>query len=178
MDKISAFMDGEAAPAETRQALTNLRSDEECQKLWNSFHLVGDVMRGDPVLRDDFIDRLRERIKNEPTVLAPRARWSAPTRFAYSAAAAVAGLAVVAAIVMTNNPLRPAGDIAAAPKSNPLQIAQSSQPEAHLQPAAVANQAQVNEYLMAHQEFSPRTALQGVVPYVRSVSESHDGNRR
>jgi len=173
MDKISAFMDGEAAPAETRQALTNLRSDEECQKLWNSFHLVGDVMRGDPVLRDDFIDRLRERIKNEPTVLAPRARWSAPTRFAYSAAAAVAGLAVVAAIVMTNNPLRPAGDIATAPKSNPLQIAQSDE---HLRPAA--NPAQVNEYLMAHQEFSPRTALQGVVPYVRSVSESHDGNRR
>ena len=176
MDKISAFMDGEAAPAETRQALTNLRSDEECQKLWNSFHLVGDVMRGDPVLRDDFIDRLRERIKHEPSVLAPRARWSAPTRFAYSAAAAVAGLAVVAAIVMTNNPLRPAGDIASAQKSNPLQIAQSAQSDEHLQPAA--NPAQVNEYLMAHQEFSPRTALQGVVPYVRSVSESHDGNRR
>ncbi len=28
----------------------------------------------------------------------------------------------------------------------------------------------MNEYLMAHQQFSPSTAMQGVVPYVRTVS--------
>jgi sigma-E factor negative regulatory protein RseA len=36
----------------------------------------------------------------------------------------------------------------------------------------------VNEYLMAHQEYSPSTAFQGVAPYVRTVSESQDGNGR
>jgi sigma-E factor negative regulatory protein RseA len=178
MDKISAFMDGESAPAEAQQTFKRLRSDEECLKIWNSYHLVGDVMRGTPMLQDDFLERLHQKMENEPTVLAPHAHWRAPVHFAYSAAAAVAGIAVVAALVMTNNPLRPEGDVASAQKSAQMQIAQGSARESRERPQAFANPAQVNEYLMAHQEFSPSTALQGVVPYVRTVSSSHDGSRR
>lgn len=179
MDKISAFMDGESAPAESQQAIKRLRDDDECRKRWDSFHLVGDVIRGNPVLRDDFVERLRLRMAEEPTVLAPRARWRATARFAYSAAAALAGVAVVLTLVMTNNPLRPAGETAGGGKrTDPTQVAGAAETGVRVQPAPSPNSAQVNEYLMAHQEFSPRTALQGVVPYVRSVSESHDGNRR
>ncbi len=177
MDKISAFMDGEAAPAETKQTLQRLRSDEGCQKLWNCFHLVGDVMRGDPVLREDFVERLRQRMNEEPTILAPRVHWRSTNNVVYKAAAAVAGVAIILTLVV--NPLRPkGGDIAAAPKTEQPQIAQTDPAETRAPRGAIANPAQVNEYLVAHQEFSPRTALQGVVPYVRSVSESHDGNRR
>ena len=48
-------------------------------------------------------------------------------------------------------------------------------------PSAVAdaNQSEsdgMSEYLMAHQQFSPSTAMQGVVPYVRTVS-AVDGSR-
>jgi hypothetical protein len=28
----------------------------------------------------------------------------------------------------------------------------------------------MNEYLIAHQEFSPSTAIQGLAPYIRGVS--------
>mgnify|MGYP006276458077 CR=1 FL=1 len=179
MDRISAFMDGESAPVESQQAIKRLHDDKECEKLWDCFHMVGDVMRGDPMLRADFVERLRHRIDEEPTVLAPRVRFSSTVRFAYSAAAAVAGIAVVVALVMTNNPLRPAVDIASANRKNETtQVARASATGPRAQPAPPPNAAQVNEYLMAHQEFSPRTALQGVVPYVRSVSEPHDGNRR
>lgn len=178
MDKISAFMDGESAPAETQQTLKRLRSDAECLETWNAFHLVGDVMRGEPLLRDDFLDRVKERMEREPAVLAPRPVWRATARFAYSAAAAVAGVAVVLALVTTNNPLRPAGELAIAPRAGADQVAQNAPDDKRAQPVSAANAAQVNEYLIAHQEFSPRTALQGVVPYVRSVSASHDGSRR
>jgi len=179
MDRISAFMDGESAPEETRQAIKRLNDDGECRKRWESFHLVGDVMRGDPILRDDFVERLRQRMAEEPTVLAPRARWRATTRFVHSAAAAVAGVAVVLTLVLTNNPLRPAGEIAGrSNQTDASRMARADKADTRVQPASAPNPAQVNEYLMAHQEFSPRTALQGVVPYVRSVSESHDGNRR
>lgn len=179
MDKISAFMDGESAPVETQQAIKRLHNDRECEKLWDCFHMVGDVMRGDPVLRADFVERLRQRMDAEPTVLAPRARFGATFRFVYSAAAAVAGIAVVVALIMTNNPLRPAVDIASAARKNETtQVARSTATGPRVQPPSSPNAAQVNEYLLAHQEFSPRTALQGVVPYVRSVSEPHDGNRR
>ena len=118
MDKISAFMDGESAPVETQQAIKRLHDDSECEKLWDCFHMVGDVMRGDPVLRSDFVERLRQRMDTEPTVLVPRARFGSTVRFVYSAAAAVAGIAVVVALVMTNNPLRPAGDIASGIRKN------------------------------------------------------------
>ena len=36
----------------------------------------------------------------------------------------------------------------------------------------------MNEYLMAHQEFSPSTALQGVAPYIRSVSITRQAQGR
>jgi sigma-E factor negative regulatory protein RseA len=175
MDRISAFMDGEAAPAESHQVLSRLRQDAECLAAWHCFHLVGDVMRGDPVLRDDFMARLRQKIDSEPTQLAPVMRRQATTRIAYAAAASLAGLGLVVALVMTNNPLRPNVELARNAQP-PVEVARAgSEPQA--QPAA-ENAVQVNEYLLAHQEFSPRTALQGVVPYVRPVAATQDGNRR
>ncbi len=179
MDKISALMDGEVAGVEAQQALNRLRQDPVCREAWQRFHMVGDVMRGTPVLRDDFIERLMRRMEDEPTVLAPRLRSSGGIRMVFSAAAAVAGVAIVLAVAMTDNPLQPqTPNMAAAPKQADIRIAETTAADLRQQPAALANPEMVNEYLLAHQEFSPRTALQGVVPYVRSVSASHDGNSR
>ncbi|MEI7679244.1 MAG: sigma-E factor negative regulatory protein [Betaproteobacteria bacterium] len=174
MDRISAFVDGESAPADTLAVLKRLRSDEGSRKNIDTFHMIGDVMRGDPVLRGDFVERLRARLDEEPTVLAPHARWHRSAPALYAAAASIAGFAVIVGLAWTDNPL---GQFAQGRGGAP-QLAPSAIVEARVHPAAVANAGQVNEYLVAHQEFSPRTALQGVVPYVRSVSESHDGNRR
>ena len=63
MDKISAFVDGESAPADTLAVLKRLRSDDGSRKHIDTFHMIGDVMRGDPVLRGDFVERLRSRLK-------------------------------------------------------------------------------------------------------------------
>jgi sigma-E factor negative regulatory protein RseA len=178
MDKISAFMDGESAPTESHQILNSLKQDPDCRAVWSRFHLVGDVMRGESVLRDDFLERLRQKMDNEPTILAPRVSWRATANFALSAAAAIAGVAVVLTLVITDNPLRPQGDLAVAGKAANIRLAETTTSNARPQPAMSANSTQVNEYLLAHQEFSPRTAMQGVVPYVRSVSSMHDGNRR
>ena len=89
MDKISAFVDGESAHADTLAVLKRLRSDDGSRRQINTFHLIGDVMRGDPVLRGDFVERLRARLDEEPTVLAPHARWRPSTPALYSAAAAI-----------------------------------------------------------------------------------------
>jgi len=178
MDKISAFVDGESAPADTLAVLKRLRSDDGSRKHIDTFHMIGDVMRGDPVLRGDFVERLRSRLDEEPTVLAPHAWWRPSTPALYSAAAAIAGFAVILGLVWTNNPLGQFREMDARDRLSQLQPAQSAPAEARAHPPAAANVGQVNEYLVAHQEFSPRTALQGVIPYVRSVSESHNGNRR
>lgn len=175
MDRISAFMDGETRPHEARQAILNLKHDQEYCESWNTFHLIGDVMRGDPLLREDFTVRLHSRLQQEPTVLAPRFSWRKPASLALSAAASLAAVAVILALVLTDNPLRPQPQLAAVPKT---ETTVSAQTVALPRPVPAANQSRVNEYLMAHQEFSPSTALQGVAPYVRTVSMAHDSDGR
>ena len=39
-------------------------------------------------------------------------------------------------------------------------------------PAGFSATRQLNDYLIAHQEYSPSTAIQGVAPYVRTVADS------
>jgi sigma-E factor negative regulatory protein RseA len=175
MDRISAFMDGETRRHEARQAILHLKQDQEYCESWNTFHLIGDVMRGDPLLRDGFTVRLRSRLQQEPTVLAPRFSWRKPVSLALSAAASLAAVAVILTLVFTDNPLQPQPQLAAVPKP---ETTGSIQTAALPQPVPAANQSRVNKYLMAHQEFSPSTALQGVAPYVRTVSTAHDIDRR
>jgi sigma-E factor negative regulatory protein RseA len=173
MDRISAFMDGETRRHEARQAILRLKQDQEYCESWNTFHLIGDVMRGSPLLQDDFTARLRSRLQQEPTVLAPRFSWRKPGRLALSAAASLAAVAVILTMVTIDNPLKPQPPIAVAPQPavpSP-QVAQAGGARPH--PVSAADQAKVNEYLMVHQEFSPSTALQGFAPYVRTVSVAH-----
>jgi hypothetical protein len=46
------------------------------------------------------------------------------------------------------------------------------------QVASVPDEGRTNEYLLAHQAFSPSTAIQGVVPYIRSVSTRQSSKDR
>ena len=194
MDRISAFMDGEAGQAEGHQAVLRLKQDDECLETWKTFHLIGDTMRGVPALRDDFSVRFHARIEQEPTLLAPRMVWRKPATLALSAAASLAAVSVVLSLVFTDNALQPQAQVAASPQSGATQVAASPQSGATQvaavpqsgptqivmlpQPVAAANQARVNEYLMAHQEYSPSTTLQGVAPYVRTVSAIHENSVR
>ena len=176
MERISAFMDGESAHTETQQTIQRLKQDDDSHETWATFHLIGDTMRGDPLLRGDFMARLHARMEREPTQLAPRMTWRKSANFALSAAASFSAIAVVLTLALTDNPLRPQqAPLAAAPRSEAPVVAQA---EPKARPLAAASQGKINEYLMAHQEYSPSTVLQGVAPYVRTVSESHDGNNR
>jgi sigma-E factor negative regulatory protein RseA len=172
MDRISTFMDGEASQMEAHQAVLRLKQDDECLETWKTFHLIGDTMRGVPVRRDDFSTRFHACMEQEPTLLAPRMSWQKPATLAFSAAASLAAVTAVLMLVFTDNALQPQAQIAAVPKSAATQIVMLPQP------VPAANQARVNEYLMAHQEYSPSTTLQGVAPYVRTVSVIHEQSVR
>ena len=162
MDRISAFMDGESGQTETRQSMQRLKQDDECCETWATYHLIGDMMRGAPVLRDDFMARFQAQMKDEPTQLAPRLTLRKSANLALS-------------MVFTDNPLSPQGQVASALKIEETAVASADSPTPLV---AAVKQGKVNEYLMAHQEFSPSTAFQGVAPYVRTVSGSNDGDGR
>ena len=176
MDKISALMDGEARQTETRHAISHLKESDDCCETWQVFHLIGDVMRGDPLLRDDFMTRFHARMESEPIPLRPRLVWRKPVSYALSAAASLAAVATVSMLVFSNNPLQPQIPIAAAPAVAPPPVVAQARPRPS--PVPAVNQGRIIEYMMAHQEFSPSTALQGVAPYVRTVAETQDGSSR
>ena len=174
MDRISAFMDGETGQHEGRQALIQLKQHHAWCGTWATFHLIRDVLRGDPVLRDDFAARFHDRLQQEVPVLAPHFRWRKTVSYALSAAASIAAAAVVVALVLSDNTLQPQAPIAAAPRLDPIRPAPALQAASPL----AGDRGGINGYLMAHQEFSPSTAFQGVAPYVRTVSTAPDGTAR
>jgi len=173
MERISAFMDGEVEGHEVFAQLAGLKQDPAFREAWDTYHLIGDAMRGD-IMRGDageapgFMNRFSASLAQEPTVLAPKAPVRMPTarRIALPLAASFGGVALVAWLALSNNPLMPRDEKIAVNDTPPgLQVA--------VKPADGA----VNDYLLAHQQFSPSTTMQGVASYVRTVSGSESDKR-
>jgi sigma-E factor negative regulatory protein RseA len=81
--------------------------------------------------------------------------------FALSMAATIAGIGVVVWMVLGQQ-----GDGA----GGRLDVAQSGAVAPRAELAAQAADSDVNDYMMAHQEYSPTAAMHGVASYVRTVS--------
>jgi sigma-E factor negative regulatory protein RseA len=176
MDKISELMDGELEDQQARQQLHRLKQDGELAQCWHDFHLIGDALRGEHPLSQGFTARLASRLAEEPTVLAPhRSKARHPTTYALSAAASLSAVALVGWVAFSNNP---AVEIAKAPPA--ASAVPSSVPAStpSTQLASVPSDGKMNEYLMAHQEFSPSTTIQGLAPYIRSVSITQPAQSR
>jgi sigma-E factor negative regulatory protein RseA len=172
MDKISALVDDELDEQQARQQIARLYQHEDLAACWHTYHLIGDVLRGEHPLRADFQERLKARLREEPTVIAPRYRLSRRiTTYALSAAASVSAVAMVGWFAF-HNPLSPQPEVA---KSAPAAVPAATQPA---QLASVPSEGRMSEYLIAHQEFSPSTAIQGVAPHIRSVSGVHRSQGR
>jgi sigma-E factor negative regulatory protein RseA len=166
---LSALADGDAQALDA--ACRHWRDDPQARQTWHAYHLIGDVMRSEelavPPSRDAaFLAGLRQRLAQEPVVLAPavvapaerrRQPWLLPT-------AAAAGFALVATVMVVS---RLGGT--AAPAAGPVMAAASAPgaerglPVALQQgmPAAagalvsgrdgVVRDLRLEEYLRAHQ---------------------------
>jgi sigma-E factor negative regulatory protein RseA len=187
--KISTFVDGELESRETRAVIDALERESESRETWRLYHLISDALHDTALRSDGFSARFAERLAAEPTVLSPgrlpaeRRRW-----VALSAAASLAAVALVGWLALAPAPgLRPEAlpgvPLASAPPAGGAVQPASTQ---SLQPAArqaivvqrepAASQVPsmpadvANDYLFAHQEFSPGMSLQGMAPYIRTVS--------
>jgi sigma-E factor negative regulatory protein RseA len=160
--QISTLMDGELFDDEAETLLGQMKKEGEVCEAWLTYHLISDAMRQPDHLHADISSKLRERLQAEPTVLAPHSWRTQKTRwFALSAAASVLAVGVVAWLSVQVGP-EPAAQMA----SN-----QQQQPSA-VRPASFSpNQNNdVNDYLMAHQEFSPSADVQGAASYIHTVA--------
>jgi sigma-E factor negative regulatory protein RseA len=165
MERISAFMDGELESTEAAAQIGRLKQEANLRETWETYHLIGDALRGEARMSRGLTARICVRLREEPTMLAPR---SLPTirsvrRLALPIAASVGGAALVAWLALFNNPLS-----GPAPGSGPL--AQKGAGPAQGTAVAAPAKGAMNDYLLAHQQFSPSTTMQGVASYIRTVS--------
>ena len=160
-DRISALMDGELDDKSAAQVIQTIAGDREALEAWRTYHLISDALREDRLLSDGFTARVAAELAKEPTVLAPSRLQPQPKTW-YALAASVAAVALVGWLGFAPQQTAVA-PVAQAPKSTVAPV--------EVKPAMVPLPSGTNDYLLAHQGFSPRVSLQGMAPYVRTVSE-------
>ena len=133
-------MDNDLALEDAEYLMTALKANGDAAKSWATYHLIGDVMRGNKVLRHDMTASIMQEIAKQPTVLAPKPSLVKNKQVAFSVAASVAAVFFVGLVVLH----------------------QQSQ-EASVAPIEIA-QAMPAEYLRAHQSMSPSNAAYFIQP--------------
>jgi sigma-E factor negative regulatory protein RseA len=159
--RISGLMDGELFEDEAESLLAHIKKGSDVHKDWEVYHLIGDVLRQPEYIPCDLSAKVRDRLLDEPTVMAPRGRAlkQKMLTFALSAAASLAAVGVVAWMSLQISP-------EVAPQ---LAMQQNA-----LRPVKIQIQPDTNDYLIAHQEFSPITDINGGATYIRTVSYGSD----
>ncbi len=156
-DKISTLLDGELDREEAIATIRHLGADAQRRATWDSYHLIGDVLRGEDLgemaRRRKSTEVLFAKLAAEPTVIAPaaihQARRQSKTRIAMAMAASIVTVSAIAVIAMKQQ----SGVVA------PVQMVQQNPPQAIVPVAAPVNE-RVNDYLVIHRQFANRQGLQ------------------
>lgn len=159
--EISALMDGELFEDEADEIFDRLKRNSGAHHDWAVYHLIGDVLRQPEHIHSDLSGKVRELMQDEPVVLAPRSR-AAKQKVRTFALSAAASLVAVGIVVWMS--------LQVSPETAPQLAMQQSA----LRPVSMQIKPKANDYLMAHQEFSPTTDMNGGASYIRTVSYTPD----
>jgi sigma-E factor negative regulatory protein RseA len=151
-EQLSALIDGEFDTNNADHLLIVAKSDGELRRAWNTYHMIGDVMRGDSVFETQMTSRIMAALDQEPTLIAPQAVRSVQenaeksmfkkTTF-WSVAASVMAVMFVGLMLLQQQ-------TADQNIMNPVEIAENLP----------------SEYLTAHQTYAPN----GAAYYIQNVS--------
>lgn len=185
---LSALADGELGREEITVVLQSCRQDEAVLANWNTYHLIGDVLRSPVPARRGadmaFLDRLNQRIAQEKTQ-APLADAEAPTvgklapgLIRHRAPAAndgsfrwklVAGFASMAAV--TTIAWNAAGQLGSSTAPQLAQGPSSQQQVIVASPQGpMVRDARLEELLAAHRELGSTSALQVPSGFLRNAT--------
>ena len=174
-EQLSALMDSELTEAEAVRLLNVLKNDVQLKQRWDSYHLLSDALRKTPQMSADFGAKIMQRLASEPTVLAPRRTLKpAAPRFALPLAASFAAVSLVGVLTwqMTqmNRTEQSTVHVAAAATPQRVALTGSAAAQPTLPERVLFSSAASQSYLLAHQEFSPSYAMEGLPAYVRALS--------
>jgi sigma-E factor negative regulatory protein RseA len=157
-NKISAMMDGELFEDEANSAIGLLKVDVDARQDWEIYHLIGDVLRQPEFIHGELSSSVRELMLNEPAifVLTRRGVTEKLRNITLSAAASLIAVGVVVWM-----------SLQVSPQQQPQMAMQQSQ----LRKVSFPVKPKSNEYLLAHQEFSPSNDVLGGAAYIRNAAE-------
>lgn len=159
---ISTLMDGELCGDDAEILLAKIRFDREAHQGWSTYHLIGDALRQPDYVPSDLSANFFERLKAEPTVLAPQVKRNNKTNFvAMSAVASFLAIAFLAwfSVQLDHEPA----------------VQQVAQTNYSLRNVNLTANDGMNDYLLAHHEFSPSTDVRGAASYIRTVALGQTG---
>jgi sigma-E factor negative regulatory protein RseA len=160
--EISVLMDCELFEDEAEILLDRIGRGTDAHKDWEIYHLIGDVLRQPDHIHCDLSAKVRERMRDEPTVLAPRSH-AVKRKVRTVALSAAASLAAVGVVAWMSQQI--------GSETLPQMAMQNNA----LRPVSMQIQSKSNDYLMAHQEFSPSTDMNGGASYIRMVTYGSEG---
>lgn len=173
-EHISALIDNEIDFDDARNVMNNLHSNQQAAQSWATYHLIGDVMRGENQVSANFKHQLMAKLDQEPTVLSPNAliekstkkvtnnsssqSISKKTPAVWAIAASLAGVIAVSWVLLQtqlpNNSTQLASQTSVI---KPIQMAQAEVPQALIETNNMVEASIPNEYLIAHQASAPTT---------------------
>ena len=157
-EEISRLVDGDL-PEEHFDAACSQLKQNEGMATWMCYHVIGETLRGTNGVNPGVSEKFTARLAAEPVVLAPRARVQRPLTYAWATAATVAAIAVTGWVAFSVvDPTAGASAVAKVREATTVRAAQ-------VRPAAVPQ-----DYLLAHQEYSPTSQIQDLGPSIRSIS--------
>jgi sigma-E factor negative regulatory protein RseA len=138
--EISSLMDGELEPHEAERVIRSCCASSEAAEKWQAYNLIGDVLRGGKPHPTNTAERVHRALAAEPTIIARPKRVYESTfgRVALAAAASVATIGVVGWMGNQASPVPAPAMVARAPGA--------------LQPIAMAQAADIQDYVVAHRQ--------------------------
>ena len=181
---LSALLDGELQAGDAlavQRACARWRESGPARQDWHAWHLIGDVMRSEELAQPPahdaaFLARLRERLADEPVVLAPapmasvasggpaaartwRGTWALPT-------AVAAGFMAVAAVLVVTRTAPPTAMpvLASAPGAgfSLVAVPGAAPPSTSTGSPGLIRDPRLDSYLRAHQ--TARGSMAAAVP--------------
>jgi len=179
-EQVSALLDNELSDAEMASVLTGLSQQHELKQKWDRYHLIGDVMRGEPIQfkATEISERVIQQVESEPAIISipkqtgagsRRSHWTKPIAGA-ALAASVATVAVISApgFLGLDEPAIP--KLTATNISTATPVSRQSISGTRWKNLAEPSlETRLNGYLVDHSEHaSPGTGI-GVMPYATFV---------
>ncbi len=188
--RLSAMVDDAAGPGQAAAMLSAVEHSPDLRGCWQRYHLIGQLLRGEPLARDycAIADRVRAAVANErrpePVSLLGRLRRRLASMQqrpglllpAYGGAAAVVlalGVVVLGLLPSDDRAGPGRAQLAAvddASAGDPgLAAASSMMPPPRWQAASPALSSKLDRMLVGHRESASASGIKGFIPYAAVV---------